>query len=193
MTVRVGVDVGGTFTDCVAVDDAGRLVGHRQEASTPPRVEEGALRAIENLGAHEAIAHIVHGTTVATNALIERTTARIGLLTTAGCRDVLAIGTQRRPELYDVMQRKPEPLVPGGSRWMSGSGADGTGVRPLDEAADRRAARRFAREGVEAVVVSFLFSYVGFFSIMAAGRSPMHGRTVVLQDILGGGSGGWRW
>jgi N-methylhydantoinase A len=193
MTVRVGVDVGGTFTDCVAVDDAGRLVGHRQEASTPPRVEEGALRAIENLGAHEAIAHIVHGTTVATNALIERTTARIGLLTTAGCRDVLAIGTQRRPGA--VRRDAAQARAPRARRLEVDEriGADGTGVRPLDEAADRRAARRFAREGVEAVVVSFLFSYVGFFSIMAAGRSPMHGRTVVLQDILGGGSGGWRW
>ncbi len=160
--VRIGVDVGGTFTDCVVVDERGRLVAHRKEPSSPPNVEEAALAAIEGLSLREGVERVVHGTTVATNALIERTTARTGLLTTEGFRDVLAIGTQSRPDLYDVMQRKPEPLVPRELRLEVPEriGADGRVVRPLDEAAVRRAARRFARAGVEAVSVCFLFSYV---------------------------------
>ena len=161
--MRVGVDVGGTFTDAVAVDARGRLIGHRKEPSTPPRVEEGALAAVDALaGSGEALEHVVHGTTAATNALIERRTGRVGLLTTRGFRDVLAIGTQMRPDLYDVMQTKPVPLVPRHLRLESPEriAADGSVVRALDEEAVARAGRRFRRERVEAIAVCFLFSYV---------------------------------
>jgi N-methylhydantoinase A len=161
-SLRVGVDVGGTFTDGVAVDDRGRIAAVRKESSTPPRVEEGALRAVRALLGDGGIALLVHGTTVATNALIERRLGRVGLLATEGFRDVLAIGSQMRPDLYDVMQRKPEPLVPRRLRLdvPERIGADGRVIRPLDEEAVVRAARRFARERVEAVAVSFLFSNV---------------------------------
>jgi N-methylhydantoinase A len=163
MRIRIGVDIGGTFTDCVAVDDRGRLVAHRKEASTLPEVERGALAAIDAVAAGVAgIDHVVHGTTVATNALIEGRTARVGLLTTEGFRDVLAIGTQMRPDLYDVMQRRPDPLVPRHLRLevVGRLAPDGTVVRPLDEDSVRRAVRRLRRERVEAVAVCLLFSYV---------------------------------
>ncbi|MGQ0670359.1 MAG: hydantoinase/oxoprolinase family protein [Actinomycetota bacterium] len=160
--MRIGIDVGGTFTDGVAVDARGRAVAHRKEPSTPPRVEDGALAAIRALavGGYR-VEHIVHGTTVATNALIQRRLGRVGLLTTPGFRDVLAIGTQIRPDLYDVMQAKPSPVVPRHLRLevRGRVAADGSVVTPLDEEDVARAARRLRREGVEAVAVSFLFSY----------------------------------
>jgi N-methylhydantoinase A len=162
--MRIGVDVGGTFTDAVAVDEGGRPIAHRKEPSTPPRVEEGAIATILTLTAEasEPASQVVHGTTVATNALLERRTARVGLLTTEGFRDVLAVGTQSRPDLYDLMQQKPRPLVPRSLCLEAREriAADGSVVRPLDEETVARAARRFRREGVEAVAVSFLFSYV---------------------------------
>jgi N-methylhydantoinase A len=162
MRIRVGVDVGGTFTDCVAVDDRGRLIAHRKEPSTPPGVDAGALSAVAAVRDHRTLEHVVHGTTVATNALLEGRVGRVGLITSAGFRDVLAIGTQMRPDLYDVMQRKPEPLVPRSLRLevRERIGADGTILRPLDEDAVLRAARRLRRERVEAVAVCLLFSYV---------------------------------
>jgi N-methylhydantoinase A len=163
MGLRIGVDIGGTFTDAVAVDDRGSAVAHRKEPSTPPAVESGAVEAIRGVGGHAGgVDLVVHGTTVATNALLERRLGNVGLLTTEGFRDVLAIGSGRRPALYDVMQAKPEPIVPRHLRLeVTGRiGADGSEVRPLDEEAVARAARAFARAGVEAVAVCFLFAYV---------------------------------
>src|ERR671930_413573 len=112
-SVKIGIDVGGTFTDGVALNDDGEILGVRKEPSTPPNVEEGAIAAMRSLledGGEPQL--FVHGTTIATNALIQGRLGRTGLLTTEGFRDVLAIGTQMRPGLYDVMQRKPEPLDP---------------------------------------------------------------------------------
>jgi len=181
MRIRVGVDVGGTFTDCVAVDERGRLVARRKEPSTPPDVQTGALSALGAVASEgDAPAHVVHGTTVATNALIQGRAGRVGLLTTAGFRDVLAIGTQQRPDLYDLMQRKADPLVPRALRLEADErvGPDGSVLRPLDEAAVRRAARRFARERVDAVAVCFLFAYA----------DPAHERRAaeILRDELPG-------
>jgi N-methylhydantoinase A len=176
--VRVGVDVGGTFTDAVAVDGRGNLVAHRKEASTPPAVERGALEAIRSVGGDAAVDLVVHGTTVATNALLEGRLGRVGLLATEGFRDVLQIGSGRRPDLYDVMQAKPEPVVPRHLRLEAAGriAADGTEVRPLDEAQVARAARVFGRAGVEAVAVCFVFSYV----------DPRHERRAraILRDLL---------
>jgi N-methylhydantoinase A len=164
MRIAIGVDVGGTFTDAVAVDDLGRPIAHRKEPSTPPRVEEGAISTIGSLTADSGVpaSRVVHGTTVAANALLERRIARVGLLTTEGFRDVLAVGTQSRPDLYDVMQQKARPLVPRSLclEARERMAADGSVVRPLDEETVSWAARRFRRERVEAVAVSFLFSYV---------------------------------
>jgi N-methylhydantoinase A len=170
--LRIGIDVGGTFTDAVAVDRSGRLVGSRKEPSTPPEVERGAVTALRALAAGDGLERVVHGTTVATNALIEGRTGRIGLLTTRGFRDVLAIGSMRRPDLYDPMQVKPVPLAPRHLRLEVPErvAADGTPLHPLDEAAVERAARRFARERVDAVAVCFLFSYANPEHERRAGR-----------------------
>ena len=147
----------------MSVDARGRIVSVRKEPSTPPRVEEGALTAVRALlGDDGRLEQLVHGTTIATNALIERRLGRVGLLATEGFRDVLAIGTQMRPDLYDTMQRKPEPLVPRYLRLEVPEriGADGTVIRPIDEGSVMRAARRFSRAAVDAVAVCFLFSYI---------------------------------
>ncbi|HWO71297.1 MAG TPA: hydantoinase/oxoprolinase family protein [Actinomycetota bacterium] len=178
--MRIGVDVGGTFTDGVAVDEGGRVVGHRKEPSTPPAIEEGALVVVAALAGGARPDLVVHGTTVATNALIERGYARVGLLTTEGFRDVLAIGSMQRPDLYDVWQTKPDPIVPRRLRFEVPErvAPDGGVLRPLDEVAVARAARRLGRERVEAVAVCFLFSYA----------NPAHERRAgaILRQLLPG-------
>jgi len=114
--LRIGVDVGGTFTDVVAIDEVG-TIAYAKVSSTPEDqsagVMEGLRRLLAHLGARpEDIEVFVHGTTVATNTLLERTGARVGLLTTRGFRDVLHIGRQSRPHLYDLHVRRPMPPVP---------------------------------------------------------------------------------
>lgn len=160
--MRIGIDVGGTFTDAVALDERGRMVAHHKEPSTPPRTEDGALAALGTVASSGALEGIVHGTTVATNALIERGHDRVGLLTTRGFRDVLAIGTMQRPDLYDLMQEKPPPIAPREVRLEVPEriAADGSVLEPLDEEAVAHAARRLATKGVRAVAVCFLFAQV---------------------------------
>ena len=160
--MRIGIDVGGTFTDAVAVDERGRMIAHHKEPSTPPRVEEGAVAALHALAQGDAVMEVVHGTTVATNALIERAHGPVGLITTRGFRDVLAIGTMQRPDLYDVMQTKPVPIAPRELRLEvpERTAADGSVLEPLDEGAVERCARRLARKGVRAVAICFLFAQV---------------------------------
>ena len=103
---RVGVDVGGTFTDYVYVQD-GRLTIHKR-LTTPEDVAGGLLAGLEEMGA-AAASEIVHGSTVATNALLERKGARTALVTTKGFADVLEIGRQNRPELYALTGRSCRP------------------------------------------------------------------------------------
>src|SRR5438093_13775735 len=107
--IRVGVDVGGTFTDLVAVRTDG-TVELRKIASTPQDPSLGLFRALEALGS-QTIDVLVHGTTVATNALLERRGARVVLVTTAGFEDLLWLRRQDRAELYDLAKHHPEPLV----------------------------------------------------------------------------------
>ena len=120
---RIGIDVGGTFTDLVAVDDAGRVT-IAKAASTPADQSEGVMAGLERLAQALGIdrrrllaetERIVHGTTVATNALLERKGARTVLLTTAGHRDVLEMREGLKDDRYDLRQPPPEPLVPAGS------------------------------------------------------------------------------
>src|SRR5258708_40083533 len=106
---RVGVDVGGTFTDLVAVRPDGTLE-IRKVASTPQDPSQGLLRSLEALGG-DAVETLVHGTTVATNALLERRGARVVLITTAGFEDLLWLRRQDRAALYDLAKAHPEPLV----------------------------------------------------------------------------------
>ncbi len=111
MALRLGVDVGGTFTDVVAVD-AGR-VAIAKVPSTPADQSDGVLAGWDALGLDAAtVAVFAHGTTVATNALLERRGGATALVTTEGFRDVLEIGRQDRPSLYDLTRARPSPLVP---------------------------------------------------------------------------------
>jgi N-methylhydantoinase A len=162
---RAGIDVGGTFTDAVLVDGR-RRVRIAKVRTTPPDFAEGfvaALRALEEASGApaSALGYLVHGTTVAANAVVEGRTARVGLLTTAGFRDVLEIGTQQRASLYDLHRPRPDPLVPRDLRLEAREriGPQGDVVEPLSDDDVLAAAAAFERAGVEAVAVCFLFSF----------------------------------
>jgi len=156
---RVGVDVGGTFTDLVALVD-GRL--HVAKVlSTPADQSAGVIAALGETPIDRcALAAFAHGTTVATNALLERRGARTALLTTEGFRDVIEIARQTRPSLYDLTKRPPEPLVPRELRFTVRErvGPDGE-VLPLDDEDLAAAAEALRAADVEAVAVCFLFSF----------------------------------
>src|SRR5262249_3661279 len=108
----LGVDVGGTFTDFLLWED-GRLRVYKRP-STPDDPAEGVIAGLQEMAAHPD--DLVHGSTVATNALLERRGARTGLITTRGFKDVLVIGRQARAKIYDLHPVRPEPLVPDGLR-----------------------------------------------------------------------------
>ncbi len=158
----VGVDVGGTFTDLVYCH-----AGTTRSLKVPstPRQEEGLLAAVDaledELGPRVVLRRLVHGTTVATNAVLEESWAATALLTTEGFRDVLEIGRQDRPSLYDLFARRPRPVVPRGLRLDVPERLDHRGrvVRPVDEDGVRRLARGI-RGSVESVAVVLLFSFL---------------------------------
>src|SRR4051794_18084992 len=157
---RVGVDVGGTFTDLVGVVD-GRLVTAKVP-STPADQARGVLDALAAAAdATGPVAALAHGTTVATNALLERRGARIALVTTEGFRDVIEIGRQDRASLYDLAAAKAPPLVERDLRFtvQERMGPDGE-VAPLDPATVAAAADACAAAEVEAVAVGLLFGYL---------------------------------
>ena len=169
---RVGVDSGGTFTDiCLFEEEQGRVEVWKV-ASTPDDpsrgiaqgVEEGLRLVMRDAGdtPAAAVAYFGHGTTVATNALIQHKGVATGLLTTKGFRDLLEIGRQKRPDLYDVFADKPPTLVARDLRLEASERIrhDGTVEVALDEDAVRAAARRFRDAGVAAIAVCFLYSFV---------------------------------
>ena len=161
---RVGVDVGGTFTDLVAYGADGRLHSAKVP-SLPGEQWRGVLDALALLGVESAsIRAFVHGTTIATNALLERKGATSGLVTTEGFRDLLEIGKGRRlvGGLFDPEWRRPAPLVPRNRRLEVPEriAADGSVVRPLDGFDFDALAARLRDKGVEAVAVALLNSYV---------------------------------
>jgi N-methylhydantoinase A len=163
MSVRIGVDIGGTFTDLVLLV-GGRVAAVGKALTTPADPSVAVAEGVAALLAEAdpaGVAEVVHGTTLVANALIERRGARTCLVTTRGVRDALAIRREHRYDLYDLFLELPEPLVPRRLRWEVGERvlADGTVDRPLDEVEVRRLARRARREGVEAVAVCFLHSY----------------------------------
>jgi N-methylhydantoinase A len=164
--IRAGVDIGGTFTDAVMVDGEGRLRVAKVR-TTPDDLSLGFLDGLDALADGPAslapeIGYLVHGTTVATNALVQRRTARVGLITTAGFRDVLEIGTQQRPSLYDLRGHKPEPLVPRILRCevRERIGPDGDVIDGLNVADVKIAAAELEAAGVEAIAVALLFSFL---------------------------------
>ena len=167
MAWRIGVDSGGTFTDVCLFDDASGRVDVWKVPSTPDDPSRGIAQGVEEgvgrVGAAPAdIGYFGHGTTVATNALIQHRGVPTGLITTDGFRDLLEIGRQKRPELYDLQADKPDVLVSRDRRLDVPERVhhDGTVETPLDEEAMRRAARQLRASGVQAVAVCFLYGFI---------------------------------
>lgn len=167
MSVRIGVDTGGTFTDVVLYAPEARAVTTAKTPSTPPEFERGVLTGIDTVldrtGTDPgAVAFLSHGTTVGTNAVLEGDLPRLGLLTNEGLRDVLEIGDQTRPALYDLQVEKPQPPVPRRRRYGVPGRIDSDGgiVDPLDEDAVRAAVRQLSEQEVTSIVVSMLFSHL---------------------------------
>ncbi|HEY2220309.1 MAG TPA: hydantoinase/oxoprolinase family protein [Gaiellaceae bacterium] len=167
MSVRIAVDIGGTFTDATLVDEQTGRVAIAKTLTTPADPSEGFMHAVERALAEAEVeapqvGFVVHATTVATNAIIEGKVARSGFVTTEGFRDLLEIARQVRPSLYDTQFEKPKPLVPRdravGVRERLGPA--GEVLVPLDEGSARAAAALLKREGVESVAVCLLHSYV---------------------------------
>ena len=163
-STRVGVDVGGTFTDVVTISDGQVRVA--KTPSTPETPERGVLTGVESL--HERgdldfarVGFFAHGTTVATNAVLEGEWADTALVTTEGFRDVLEIGRQNRPDIYDFQAEKPTPVVERDRRFEVPERLDERGnVRtPIDEAAVRDLAPTLDDAGVEGIAVSLLFAF----------------------------------
>ncbi len=164
-TARLGVDIGGTFTD-VALEAAGRRWSTKV-LTTTEAPELGVMVAIEAITAEAGIAAntvgvVIHGTTLATNALIERKGAKTALVTTEGFRDSIEMRSESRYEQYDVYLEMPPPLVPRRRRYTVRERIDARGgVRlPLDTAAVEALAPRLLADGAEAVAVGFLHAYV---------------------------------
>jgi len=160
--LSVGVDVGGTFTDLVGRDAEGALVACKVPTSTP-RPADGVLRGLARLtGGGRVATSLAHGTTIVTNAIVERRIASVGLVTTRGFRDVLEIARQSRTHLYRLdLPARPEPLVP--RRWRAEItervAADGTILTPLALEELTPIVERFSADGVESLAVCLLHSY----------------------------------
>ncbi|HYC37232.1 MAG TPA: hydantoinase/oxoprolinase family protein [Usitatibacter sp.] len=176
---RIGVDIGGTFTDFTMVDDGNGDVFVEKCLTTPDRPEQAVIEGIRRLAkvrpdALSKAETVIHATTLLTNVILERKGAVTGLLTTEGFRDVIEFGRELRYDIYDPFITFPDPLVDRPLRLGVRERVlvDGTVRTPLDEAGVREAARVFRDNGVQSIAVSFLHSY----------RSPEHERRA--RDIL---------
>ncbi|MFN6951019.1 MAG: hydantoinase/oxoprolinase family protein [Albidovulum sp.] len=163
--VRVAVDIGGTFTDIALLDGSGCI--HQSKISSTPddpsrAVVEGVQALLTELGIAPArVAEVLHGTTVGSNTILQRSGARTGLITTRGFRDVLEIGRIRMPDMFDLTWDKPKPLVPRRHRLEVDErmAADGSVIVPLNEADVIAAGRELVEAGIEAVAIAFINSY----------------------------------
>ena len=177
--IRVGIDVGGTFTDIVFLAPDGTVLT-RKILSSPADYSRAIRAGLQEICtqtplAPEAVSEVMHGTTVATNAILEGKGARTGLLTTRGFRDVLEIRRMRTNRLYDIYWEKPTPLVPRRWRCEVTERLDHRGdvLVPLAAAEVRQAAQRLVAEGVVSVAVCLLHAYA----------NPLHEQQV--EQILG--------
>lgn len=159
--MRVATDIGGTFTDLVAVDDQGKTILTKSH-TTPPNFEEGVIKVIQKSGVcPQEIKDFIHGTTTIINALTERKGAKTALITTKGFRDVLEIARCNRPDLFNMVFAKPRPFIP---RYLRKEveervSFDGKVVTPLNEEDIRAAVEYFKKEKVEAIAVCYINSY----------------------------------
>ncbi len=171
-SVRIAVDIGGTFVDAVAFDAAARKLRVEKASTTPDDPTRGVMEAVGKLGVElSRVETFLHGTTLGINAYLERKGARTGILTNEGFRDIYEIGRTNLPKrhMYDLLYDAPPPLVPRRRRLgvPGRMAADGRELEPLDEEAVATAADRLVNEeGVESLAICFLHSY----------RNPEHER-----------------
>ena len=161
-TVRIGVDTGGTFTDLLCLDSRGlRVHKLRSVPSDPSSAILAGIRALLNTDLSDDALEVTHGSTVATNAVLERKGARLALITTAGFEDVLRIGRQTRPELYNFMVRRSEPLVAPELTFglRERIAADGSVLQQLDPAELTALISTLHEKQIDSVAVCFLHSY----------------------------------
>lgn len=180
---RLGVDTGGTFTDLCVFEESSDEVMVAKVASTPENPALAVMNGIRKLADREGIlpaefCFLIHGTTVATNALLEHKGARTALVTTAGFEDVLHIGRQNRPRLYDFRASRPPPVVPRDLRFGVPERILYTGevLRPLDEGKTREIAEKIAEQGIRSIAVCLIHSYA----------NPIHEHRVesILAEVL---------
>ena len=185
----IGVDVGGTFTDLIFTDTDRDVTLIHKVPTTPDDPSVGAISGLRELCARHgldpaAIDHVFHGTTIATNAVLEHDGATTGMITNRGYRDILHIGRHQRPQNYSIMQDIPwqdRPLVRRRDRATVRerlAPPRGEVLEPLDEDAVRDAARAFRARGIEAICVCFLFSYID-------PRHEERAREIVLEEYPG--------
>ena len=179
MSYRLGVDVGGTFTDLLLFDEDSERVILEKVPTTTANQAQGIVRGIEKITRRAGIAPreislLLHGTTVATNAILEKKGVTTALITTEGFRDVLHIMRQDRPKLYDFFAHRPLPLVPRHLRFEVPERISYTGAvqRKLDEKKLRSTVRQIKKQGVKAIAVCLLHSYA----------NPAHERRI--RDVL---------
>jgi 5-oxoprolinase (ATP-hydrolysing) len=170
---RIGFDIGGTFTDFILLDSQRNDIRLHKCLTTPRDPSVGALEGLTELLQAASltladIGDVVHGTTLVTNALIERSGARLGLITTRGFRDILEMGTEQRYDIYDLFLQFPDPLVPRRHRLevTERMDRDGNVLTTLDAGEVRAVAQRLVAEGAEAIAICFLHAY----------RNPAHER-----------------
>jgi N-methylhydantoinase A len=174
-TYKLGIDVGGTFTDFVLLDEKEGKMQIGKSLTTPKDPSQAVIAGSEEISKRTGVPFgslqtIIHGTTLVTNTLIERKGAKTGLITTAGFRDILETGNEIRYDLYDINIEKPEPLVPRRFRLGISERIDSQGkiLKPLDLEAVRQAARFFEKAGIESIAVCLLHAY----------RNPVHERRI---------------
>lgn len=188
--MRIGVDIGGTFTDFVGLDEDGRVF-LAKESTTPQDLTQAILRCFAKAGLHKlaAVNQILHGSTVAINAIIQQAGAKTALITTQGMRDVYEIGRSNRPDSWNLFFHRPRPLV--AREWRLEVAeritARGDILIPLDESGLAAHVELLKREAVKAVAVCFLHSYVNPVHEKMAGavlRRELPGVFVTLSHEL---------
>jgi N-methylhydantoinase A len=179
--IRLSADVGGTFTDVAAFDEATGALRLGKTLTTPQRLVTGIEDGVGKAGSRFSAARLfLHGTTVAINTILERSGARCALLTTQGFRDIYEIGRVNRPESYNLFFNKHAPLIDRDLRFeiMERINAQGSVLIPLDEEQVRAVVRNAVKEGVQAIAILFLHSY----------RNPAHeqrAKAIVEQEFPG--------
>src|SRR5262245_59877406 len=183
MAYRVGSDIGGTFTDIILASEDGQTFQVGKVLTTPDRPDDAVIAGIESVLAAAAVpadrvSHVLHGTTLFTNALIERKGARTALVTTKGFRDAVEIAREHRYDMYDLYMQRPRPIAPRHLRFEVDERVlvDGSVRRPVDPDEVRRLAERLRGEGIEAIAVCLLHAYA----------NPAHERVVgrILREAL---------